>query len=99
MSKFAQSEWTAKGFTIYEQKTGLRVASIDNKGHLKETAERNTRLIAAAPKMYDELCTTARVIRDTLPLIPNLTDTFLDCQLDCIEKLLARIDGEQEVKE
>ena len=84
------SEWTAKGFTIYEQETGLRVACVDYKGHLKETAERNTRLIAAAPEMYELLMEAA----DELG-IHALWDRVAS---DCYE-LLARIDGEQEAQE
>ena len=83
------SEWIAKGFTIYEQETGLKVASIDNKGHLKETAERNTRLIANAPEMYELLMEAA----DKLSTVG-----FCRVTNYCYE-FLARIDGEQEMKE
>ena len=78
------SKWTAKGFTIYEQETDLQVALVDYKGHLKETAERNTRLIAAAPEMYE--------------LLTEAADELSTVAFDCYE-LLARIDGEQEVQE
>ena len=82
------SEWTAKGFTIYEQETGLKVASINNKGHLKETAERNTRLIAAAPEMYELLMEAA----------DELSSVALYRIANYCYELLARIDGKQETQ-
>ena len=84
------SKWTAKGFTIYEQETGLKVASIDNKGHLKETAERNTRLIVNAPEMYE----TLRRLFTNINYFSDVVKVATDAR-----KLVARIDGEQEAQE
>lgn len=88
------SKWIAKGFTIYEQETGLKVASINNKGHLKETAERNTRLIANAPEMYEFL----RVFTTDKEVSEDTFDDYI-LLIHNARKLVARIDGEQEVKE
>ena len=49
------NKWSAKGFTIYDKEIGLRIALVDNKGHLQVIAEANTRMIKAAPEMYSFL--------------------------------------------
>ena len=79
-------KWSAKGFTIYDKGTGLRVALVDNKGYIQGAAEINTRLIAAAPEMYELLMEVADELGAVgLPTLSN----------ECYE-LLARIDGKQE---
>ena len=45
-------KWNAKGFTIYDEEAGLRVALVDNKSWPNERAEANAQLIEAAPAMY-----------------------------------------------
>ena len=87
------SEWTAKGFTIYEQEIGLKVAYVDSKGHLKETAERNTRLIATAPELYEKLKTAISYCSYAEEFSPAAKIVARN-----IQELLARIDGEQGVQ-
>ena len=51
MNKFTQGKWTAKGYTILNEQS-VAIARISNVGWTADTAQANTRLIEAAPKMY-----------------------------------------------
>ena len=89
------NKWAAKGFTIYDEETGLRIALIDNKGWPNVTAEANTRLIAAAPEMYKLL----QVICKEIPIIAgDSRHDELYLAISQADYLLARIDGENEAK-
>ena len=83
-------KWSAKGFTIYDKETGLRIALVDNKGWPNERAEAHARLIAAVPEMY-------RIIK---VLYDYMSDYDLDSDTeDDICEILKFIDGKQEAKE
>ena len=76
-------KWSAKGFTIYNETTCLKIAVVVDECYSRETAEANTRLIAAAPEMYELLWEVADELGAVgLPTLSN----------ECYE-LLARIDG------
>ena len=82
-------KWNAKGFTIYDEEAGLRVALVDNKSWPNERAEANARLIAAVPEMY-------RIIK---VLYDYMSDYDLDSDTeDDICEILKFINGEQETQ-
>ena len=83
-------KWSAKGFTIYDKGTGLRIALVDNKGWSNERAEAHAKLIVATPELY-------RIVK---VLYDYMDDYDLDSDTeDYICEILKFINGKQEVKE
>ena len=104
MSEFTQGKWEADAKTIRvscKVFRTIRVGDIDEghniaiipslHGRTEQELLANTRLIAAAPKMYEALCELVGLDGCTSCSCQSLADALKEAQ-----ELVARIDGKQQ---